>query len=111
MGVFSRVVIFHNMPISHTVSLALFAYVYSDPATPLLSCTCLCNKTKWCLPSFVRDPPLAQCLLLWCFLLNMPICIVRGEGGVAGEMRHVGEQKKIFIPGEIYQDTNDYPHS
>ena len=48
--IFRRCDIF--MPISHTVSLALILYTCSDSAVPLLSCACLCNNSKWCLPSF-----------------------------------------------------------
>ena len=42
-----------NTPTSHAVSLSLVMYACCDPATPLLSCTCLCKNRKWCLPSFV----------------------------------------------------------
>ena len=31
---------------------------------------CLCNNSKWCLPSFV-SPSSYTVLLLWCFLLNI----------------------------------------
>ena len=66
-----------NIPILHTVSLALFMCACSDFAMPLLSCTCLCNNSKLCLPSFV-SPSSATVLLLRCFLLNITACTVMG---------------------------------
>ena len=41
------------LPTSHAVSLALFVCACNDSAMPFLSCACLCNNRKWCLPSFV----------------------------------------------------------
>ena len=35
-----------------------------------LSCTCLYNDSKWCLPSIV-SPSSCTALLLWCFLLGI----------------------------------------
>ena len=69
---------FKNMPTSHAFSLALFKYTCSDPAMLLLSCACLCNNSKWCLPSFFS--PLYTMLLLQCFLLNITACGINKWG-------------------------------
>ena len=47
-----------NTPMSYAISLALFMYVCSDSAMPLLSCTCTITANGVCLhlsvPSFVQ---------------------------------------------------------
>ena len=71
VGIFSRVVIFlSTIRPPHTVSLALVICTCSDSVMPLLLCACLCNNSKWCLPSFV-SPSSCTVLLLHCFLLNI----------------------------------------
>ena len=59
-----------NTPTSHSVSLALVICACCDSSMPLLSCTCLCNNSKWCLLSFV-SPSSCTVVLLQCFLLNI----------------------------------------
>ena len=59
-----------NTPTTHAVSLALVICACSDSAMPLLSCACLLNNSKWCLPSFV-SPSCTVLLLLLCSLLNI----------------------------------------
>ena len=44
-----------NTPTSNSVSLALVMYTCSEFAMPLLSCVCLYNNNKLCLPSFVSS--------------------------------------------------------
>ena len=62
----------------HTlVTLALFMYTCCDSSMPLLSCICLCNSSKWCLPSFV-SPSSCTVLLLQCFLLSSMYCAING---------------------------------
>ena len=81
VGVFSRVVIFLSKIRSpHTVSLALVIWTCSDFAMPLLSCACLRNNSKSCLPSFVSSFP-CTALRLLCFLLNITACTVVRMGG------------------------------
>ena len=84
VGVFSEScdISLQNMPTSHTVSLALFIYACCDSAILLLSCACLCNNSKWCLPSFVSPSSytVLQCffpayLLFLPFSLLLPFCI------------------------------------
>ena len=43
---------FENTPNSHAFSPA----ACTDSAMLLLACVCLCNNTKWCLPSFLVPP-------------------------------------------------------
>ena len=69
-----------NTLTSHAVSLALVIWTCSDSAMPLLSCACLRNNSKSCLPSFVSSFP-CTALLLLCFLLNITACTVAKMGG------------------------------
>ena len=76
-----------NTPTLHAVSLALDICACSDSAMPLLSCACLCNNSKWCLPSFV-SPSSCTVLLLGCFLLNITACSTAAQlGGYTFERR------------------------
>ena len=76
-----------NMPMqSHTVSPALVICTCSDFAMPLLSCACLRNNSKSCLPSFVSSFP-CTALLLLCFLLNITACTVARMGGCTFERK------------------------
>ena len=70
----------------HTVSLALVIWACSDSAMPLLSCACLCNNSKWCLPSFV-SPSSCTVLFLHCFLLNITVCTAAQLSGRTFERR------------------------
>ena len=81
VGVFSRVLIFllKIRPL-HTQSSLCVICTCSDFAMPLLSCACLCNNSKSCLPSFVSSFP-CTALLLLCFLLNITACTVAKMGG------------------------------
>ena len=40
----------------------------SDSAMPLLLCTCLCNNSKWCWPSFVSP---SSCTVHYCMYYNI----------------------------------------
>ena len=63
VGVFSRVVIFLLKIRPPHMQLVIVMYACSDSAMPLLSRTCLCNNSKWCLPSFVSSSSYTVLLL------------------------------------------------
>ena len=66
MGILSRVVIFRPIYVHMQTSINSM-YTCGASVVPLLSCICLCNNSKWCLPSFV-SPSSCSALLFWCFL-------------------------------------------
>ena len=87
--VYFRELLYFSRKYAHlTHSLALVICVCSDSAMPLLSCTCLCNNSKWCLavPSFV-SPSSCTVLLLRCFLLNITACTAAQLDGRTFERR------------------------
>ena len=76
VGVFSRVVIFRlKIHLPH-IQLVIVMYACSDSAMPLLSRTCLCNNSKWCLPSFVSPSSYIVLLLQhkWVGVLKNTLC-------------------------------------
>ena len=70
-----------------------------------LSCTCLCNNNKWCLPSFVSPSP-CTVLLLQYFLLNKTACIYINRWSYFWAFATTSFKKRggfIFEDGPIFE--------
>ena len=102
-----------NMPTSRAVSLALFMYACCDSAMPLLSCACLCNNSKWCLPSFVSPSSytVLQCYLI--FSLLLPLCIpsfivTNSPFPSLNTVREVCTKCPLAVNADLLQDLASY---
>ena len=70
VGLFSKLVIFLlKIRPPHTQLYLCNHAVFCNAS---LSCSCLCNNSKWCLSSSVSRSS-CTVLLLWCFLLHNPM--------------------------------------
>ena len=77
----------------------------------LCLCSCLCNNSKWCLPSFV-SPSSCTVLLLCCFLLNITACTAAQLGGCTFERRApfatTSFKKRVDIFSRVDLFSGDY---
>ena len=89
VGLFSKLVIFLlKIRPPHTQLYLCNHAVFCNAS---LSCSCLCNNSKWCLSSSVSRSS-CTVLLLWCFLLHNPMYYIINISGHIFKKKHPLQQ-------------------